>query len=50
MHKGLDFLLIFGYGLRSSRSKGGPDLTALADFSKPLIGYDGKTVAEDIHL
>jgi len=23
MHKGLDFLLIFGYGLRSSRSKGG---------------------------
>jgi pimeloyl-ACP methyl ester carboxylesterase len=26
-----------------------PDLPGLGDSSKPLIGYDGKTVAEDIH-
>jgi hypothetical protein len=26
-----------------------PDLRGLGDSSKPLIGYDGKTVAEDIH-
>jgi hypothetical protein len=27
----------------------GPDLRGLGDSSKPLTGYDGKTVAEDIH-
>ena len=26
-----------------------PDLRGLGDSSKPLTGYDGKTVAEDIH-
>jgi pimeloyl-ACP methyl ester carboxylesterase len=26
-----------------------PDLRGLGDSSKPLAGYDGKTVAEDIH-
>ena len=26
-----------------------PDLPGLGDSSKPLTGYDGKTVAEDIH-
>jgi pimeloyl-ACP methyl ester carboxylesterase len=26
-----------------------PDLLGLGDSSKPLTGYDGKTVAEDIH-
>jgi pimeloyl-ACP methyl ester carboxylesterase len=26
-----------------------PDLRGLGDSSKPLIGYDGKTLAEDIH-
>ena len=26
-----------------------PDLRGLADSSKPLTGYDGKTLAEDIH-
>lgn len=26
-----------------------PDLRGLGDSSKPPIGYDGKTVAEDIH-
>ena len=26
-----------------------PDLRGLGDSSKPLNGYDGKTVAEDIH-
>ena len=27
----------------------GPDLRGLGDSSKPLTGYDGKTLAEDIH-
>jgi pimeloyl-ACP methyl ester carboxylesterase len=26
-----------------------PDLRGLGDSSKPLTGYEGKTVAEDIH-
>ena len=26
-----------------------PDLRGLGDSSKPLTGYDGKTLAEDIH-
>ena len=26
-----------------------PDLRGLGDSSKPTTGYDGKTVAEDIH-
>jgi hypothetical protein len=26
-----------------------PDMRGLGDSSKPLTGYDGKTVAEDIH-
>ena len=26
-----------------------PDLLDLGDSSKPLTGYDGKTIAEDIH-
>jgi len=26
-----------------------PDLRGLGDSSKPLTGYDGKTIAEDIH-